>query len=360
MNAFTQLFLANLREFARDRMALFWTLAFPVVFILIFGLIFGRPDTFSADLGLVIEDNGAAAQELAQTLKRVDVLKISEGARQAELDALRGGDRDAVVVIPAGASDAIARAEAAPVELHYDPARSSSQIVVSIVEQSLQSAAQRIRPQPEIFKLNPVTVQAKQLRAIDYLIPGILAMSILNLALFATAQPIISLRSQGVLRRLGATPLGRPTLLAAYIAMRVLIALTQTAIIVAVGVALFGLTMSGSWLLFGGVLLLGTLSFIAIAFLIAAIAKTEESGSALTSALQLPMMFLSGIFFPIEALPGFMRPVTNALPLTYLADALRQVMVSATPYHSMAVNGMVLLGWLVVSGALAIRYFRWE
>jgi ABC-2 type transport system permease protein len=72
------------------------------------------------------------------------------------------------------------------------------------------------------------------------------------------------------------------------------------------------------------------------------------------------MLFLSGIFFPVEALPSFIRPVTNALPLTYLADALRQVMVDATPSHSMAVNGLVLLGWLVGSGLLAIRYFRWE
>jgi ABC-2 type transport system permease protein len=341
-------------------MALFWTIAFPVVFILIFGLIFGRDNAFSADLGLVIEDNGAAAQQLAQTVKSVDIFKISEGSRQDELAALREGKHDAVLVIPAGVSDAIARDVTAPIELHYDPSRNSAQIVVSVVEQVLDGAAQRIKPRPEVFTLNRVTIQAKQLRGIDYLIPGILAMSILNLALFATAQPIISLRSQGVLRRLGATPLPRPTLLAAYIAMRVLIALIQTGIIVAVGIALFGLTMGGDWLVFGGVLLLGTLAFIAIAFMIAAIARTEESGAALLSAIQLPMLFLSGIFFPVEAMPGFLRPVTDALPLTYLADALRQVMISATPYHSMLVNSLVLLGWLVVSSALAIRFFKWE
>jgi ABC-2 type transport system permease protein len=360
MTAFTQLFLANLREFARDRMALFWTIAFPIIFILIFGLIFARDNGFSADLGLVIEDQGAVAQNLAQTFKGVDVFKISEGNRQDELAALREGKRDAVLIIPAGASDAISHAATAPIELHYDPSRNSSQIVVSVVGEVLQSAAQRIKPQPEVFKLNLVTVQARQLRSIDYLIPGILAMSILNLALFATAQPIISLRSQGVLRRLGATPLPRSTLLAAYIVMRVLIALIQTGIIVAVGIILFGLTMAGSWLVFGGVLLLGTLAFIAIAFVIAAIARTEESGGALTSAVQLPMLFLSGIFFPVSIMPDFLRPVADALPLTYLADALRQVMVSATPDHSMATNTLVLLAWLVVSSALAVRFFRWE
>jgi ABC-2 type transport system permease protein len=360
MKAFTQLFLANLREFGRERMAVFWTIAFPVLFILIFGLIFTRDTTFSTDLGLVVEDRGATGQELARAFKRVNIFKSSEGRRQDELAALRDGKRDAVVIIRAGVSDAVAHVTPAPIELHYDPARSSSQVVLSVVDQVLQAAAQRIRPRPEVFRLSRVTVQAQQLRGIDFLIPGILAMSILNLALFATAQPIISLRSQGVLRRLGATPLPRPTFLAAYIGLRVVIALIQTGIIVAVGAVLFNLTMAGNWLALSGVLLLGTLAFIALAFLIAAVARTEESGTALTSVVQIPMLFLSGIFFPIEAMPGFMRPVADALPLTYLADALRQVMVSATPYHTMIVNTVVLLAWLVGASALAIRFFRWD
>jgi ABC-2 type transport system permease protein len=360
MKAFSQLFLANLREFARDRMALFWTLAFPVVFILIFGLLFGRSSTITTDLGLVIEDQGPAAQTLAQAFKALSAFKITEEGRQNELAALREGKRDAVLIIPAGASAAVSQNATAQLELHYDPVRSSSQIVLSLVGQVLQDAAQQLRPQPEAFSLNRVTVQAKQLQGIDYLIPGILAMSILNLALFATAQPIISLRSQGVLRRLGATPLPRSILLAAYIVMRLAIALLQTGIILAVGMALFGMTMEGNWLILCGILMLGTLAFIALAFLIAAVARTEESGSALTSAIQLPMLFLSGIFFPIEVMPSFLRPVADMLPLTYLADALRQVMVAATPYHSMLVNSLVLLAWLLGSSALAIRFFKWE
>lgn len=360
MKAFTQLLLANLREFARDRMAIFWTVAFPVLFIVIFGLIFSNNDSFSADLGLVVEDGGAPAQKLVQTFKDAKVFKITNGSREDELAALSAGDRDAVLIIPAGVSEAVGSAGTAPIELHYDPARNTSQIVVSIVQQTLAGVSQEVRPQPEVFALNQVPIQSKELRSIDYLIPGILAMSILNVALFATAQPIISMRVQGILRRLGATPLPRTTLLAAYITMRVLISLFQTIIIIAVGKLLFGLTLTDNWALFGTTLLLGTLAFIAIAFLIAAVARTEESGSALTSAVQLPMLFLSGIFFPIKALPAFMQPVTNALPLTYLADALRQVMVGATPDHSMAVNTLVLLGWLLVSGALAVRFFKWE
>jgi ABC-2 type transport system permease protein len=70
------------------------------------------------------------------------------------------------------------------------------------------------------------------------------------------------------------------------------------------------------------------------------------------------VLFLSGIFIPIEAMPGFLRPVVDLLPLTYLAGALRQVMIEATPYQSMLINSVVLLAWLVGAGALAIRFFK--
>ena len=76
--------------------------------------------------------------------------------------------------------------------------------------------------------------------------------------------------------------------------------------------------------------------------------------------VQFPMMFLSGIFFPVDIMPDFMRPVMDAIPLSYLGDAFRQIMVDATPVHSMAVNIGVLAAWLVVSMVLAIRLFSWE
>jgi len=80
----------------------------------------------------------------------------------------------------------------------------------------------------------------------------------------------------------------------------------------------------------------------------------------LIQIIQFPMLFLSGIFFPIEFMPDFMRPVLAAIPLTYLGDAFRQVMVEATPLYPLWVDIAVLGGWLVVSMILAIKLFRWE
>ena len=100
--------------------------------------------------------------------------------------------------------------------------------------------------------------------------------------------------------------------------------------------------------------------FIALGYLIAAVARTVETASGISSAINFPMMFLSGIFFPLAFLPAFLAPVVRALPLTYLADAIRQVTMGSTPDFPMWVDIAVLGGWVVVCAALAARFFRWE
>ncbi len=149
-------------------------------------------------------------------------------------------------------------------------------------------------------------------------------MSIMNLGLFATAQPLIALRTQGVLKRLGATPLPRSTLLAAYVALRVTTAGLQAALIVSSGVLLFDVAMSGSWLAFAGWVLLGTLTFIAIGFFVAATARTEKSGTIFDEPDQLPNAHLVGCLFSGRRPAG----VRHAGCTGYPADLCRRC---ATP-----------------------------
>ncbi|HEY1014525.1 MAG TPA: ABC transporter permease [Herpetosiphonaceae bacterium] len=369
MNAFKQLFLANLREFVRDRMSLFFTLAFPIMFILLFGVIFAGDNKINATVGLAVADQGPVGLELAKTLESLPKqqpvednllsgLKFERGA-QADLEArLKTGDLDAVIIIPAGASVA-ASDQPAAVELLIDQ---SSQVlgpllrgvVGGVVEQTDRAIT---NSQPALtLAVRPVL--SENLRQIDLLIPGILCMSIMNLGLFGTAQPMIAMRTQGVLKRLGATPLPRATVLAAYVALRLVIACLQTALTIGIGVLVFDVAVVGSWLAFAAWTLLGTLTFIAIGFFIAAIAKTEESGTALTNLLNFPMLFLSGVFFSVNA--SFLQPIVKAIPLTYFVDALRQTMINAPPVNPLWVDGAVLAAWLVVMTALSVRFFRWD
>ena len=375
MKAFRALYLANVREFARDRTALFLTVAFPVLFILIFGLIFSRGAQFEARVGIALEDQGSVAQQLATTLERLPGTESSDeghdnpyagliferGERAALQDRLKGGELDAVVIIPAGTSEAVLNGRPARIDLQVDASQqSTAAFVQSLVGGVVEHTDRMLTQRDPMLQLEVRPVLAVSLRPIDSLIPGILAMSIMNLGLFATAQPLITLRTQGVLKRLGATPLPRSTLLAAYVALRLTTALVQTMLIVGIGVVAFDVAMLGNWLMLAGWVMLGALTFIAIGFFVAAIARTEESGTAFINLVNLPMLVLSGVFFPVSSLPDFLRPLVRAMPLGYVADALRQTMLGAPPINAPWINLAVLVAWLVAMTGLAIRGFRWD
>jgi ABC-2 type transport system permease protein len=375
MKMFKELFLANWREFSRDRTALFFTIAFPILFIVLFGLIFRSPGRFDETVGIALEDQGPVGQQIASTLEALPTGQPGQDAAdnpfakmtfergtQADLAGrLQRGDIQALVVIPEGTSAAAGAGQTAVVQLQVDQ---TSQVFApfmrGVLDQIVKQAdpvASKVTP---ALRLEVRPVLADSLQAIDFLIPGILAMSIMQLGLFATAQPLIALRTQGVLKRLGATPLPRTTLLLAYIALRLLIALIQTTIIITVGTLLFHVSMVGNWLALFGWLMLSTLMFIAIGFFIAAVAKTEESGTAITNLVNFPMLFLSGVFFQVSGMPSYLQPFIKAMPLTYTVDALKQTMIGAPPVNGQLVNLGVQLAWLAAMTVLAVRFFKWD
>lgn len=361
MKAFTQLYLAALKEFTRERMTIFWTLAFPVLFILLFGAIFSGNSNSKIDVGLVVEDKGPAGTQLAEVFRNIPVFKIAEGTRDDKLAAMKKGDLRGVIILPDGLSQAVAQKKATSIEVYFDPAQQqTSQIVVGITQQVAEEADRRISGAPTLLMIEQKSIQSQQTRFIDFFVPGMLAMAIMQLGLFGTAQPIVQLRDQGVLRRLGATPLPRATILASQVAMRLTIALFQAAVIVLIGMLLFQVPMLGNWLVLLGFVLLGAAMFIALGYVIAAFSKNQESAAGISSILSFPLMFLSGLFIPIELMPDFLKPIVQIIPLTYLADALRQEMVASNPIHPIGLDAGVLAAWLVASAVVAVRFFKWE
>jgi ABC-2 type transport system permease protein len=174
------------------------------------------------------------------------------------------------------------------------------------------------------------------------------------------AIPLAAQREKLIFKRLAATPLRRWSLVGGTVLMRLMIAAVQTVVIVAIGTLVFDVRVLGNPLLVAFIVALGALTFIAVGFVIGSFARTEEAANAIASVTQFPLMFLSGIFFPIEFMPDVLQPIAAVLPLTYLGDALRQVMVGGSPYVPLALGLAVLTGWLVVCMGIAARFFRWE
>lgn len=363
MSTVFSLYFANMKEFIRDRAALFWTFAFPIFFIVLFGAIFSGNSSPSYTVGLVNQDNGPVSAQLAQVFEHdVKPFKVTAGTYDGEISALKKGNIDLVIVLPAGMSQTVTQGHTAQVRIYLDPTKdpTNAQIEQTIVAQVLEgfnrAATQAVPP----LALAVDSITSHTLRSIDFLMPGILAMSLMQLGLFATATPLVSLRQEGVLRRLGATPLPRWQLISGQLLMRLTIGMAQAALIVGISVAAFNVQIQGNVLALAGLTLLGALAFISMGYLIAAIAKSVESASGISSAINFPMMFLSGIFFPLALLPAFLAPVVRAMPLTYLADAFRQVTIGGAQTFPMWLDIAVLAVWAVVCTALAARFFKWE
>lgn len=362
MRALHALVLANLRSFLRDRLALFWTLAFPILFVILFGSIFssGGPSTFV--VGWVDEDGTPAAAGLRQGFASTGLLELRDHARDDALAAMRDGDLTAVIVVPPGTGAAMAGsgASAAALEVYTDPSQQTTSTTVTQVVQQVVGAANLVAAgATPVLTVAPRSLQTQDLGAAAFFVPSILAMALMQLGVFS-AIPLVEQREKLILKRLGATPLPRWTLVASNIVVRLLIALVQTVLIVAIGLALFDVSIIGSLLLMLGFVVLGAVTFIAIGYVIASFARTEEAANGITSVVQFPMMFLSGIFFPIAFMPAFLQPIAALMPLTYLGDALRQVMVGGVPYAPLWLDALVLTGWLVVCFLISARWFRWE
>jgi ABC-2 type transport system permease protein len=361
MSTVLSLFAASVKEFVRDRAALFWTFAFPILFIVLFGVIFAGDNSTTYTVGMVNQDDGQVGAELTQEFSRVKPFSIKTGTYDAQMDLLKRGQLDMVIVIPAGVSQQVTRGQQARVQLYYDPSRnlSNAQIELNIVQQVVTGFNQGLTRVTPPLAVAANSVQTTAVRAVDFLVPGILAMSLMQLGMFATATPLVSLRQEQVLRRLGATPLPRWRLLVSQVLLRVCIGLAQTLVILGIGAAVFGVHLGNPVMVFGFVLL-GAIAFISMGYLIAAVSKTVETASGIASAVNFPMMFLSGIFFPIAAIPAFLTPIVRALPLTYLGDAIRQVMIGSTPEFPIIVDVAVLAAWTAVCSLLAARLFKWE
>jgi ABC-2 type transport system permease protein len=360
MHALLLLTVANIKSFTRDRAAMFWTLAFPLIFVVLFGSIFSGGNN-QRSVGFADLDGSAAAAQLKAAFGSIDGVELVDGSEEDLVARMKKGEVSAVIVVPQGYADSVAAKTApAAVRVYTDPSQSSADAATrQLVGFVLSAVNQAATGQPPAVRPEFQPIQTNDLTFISYLVPSILGMSLMQLGVFASI-PLVADRQKLILKRLQATPLRRWQLVGSNVLMRLLIAIVQTAIIVGVGSALYHVQIAGSWLLIGALILLGSLAFIALGYVIASFAETEDAANGMTSAVQFPLMFLSGTFFPIDQMPDALRTVARALPLTYLGDGLRQVMVDGTPFAPLWVCFAFLAVWLVVCFGIAARFFRWQ
>jgi ABC-2 type transport system permease protein len=336
---------ASVRMFLRDRPAFFFTFAFPIMFMVLFGLIFGAGGSSKPTVDIV------GSGPLRQALERSDALKLKAQPDEAHaLKRVRDGDEPAAVLL----SDGRARLVYSATSLVEAP------VVISVVRGVVDGFNLRAANVTPTVRLASERVEAQSLDYVDLLVPGLLAMAIAQSAAFGVAFSIVAWRQKGMLRRLRLTPLPLVEFAAGRVVFHLMIALVQAVILLTVGRLLFGVHLVGNVLVLLPLVLVGSVAFIALGLCIGGRVNTEDATAALSNLIVLPMTFLGGVFFPLSAAPTPVRVIAHFLPLTYLAEGLQDVAVRDHSFASTLPNLGALALFAVALAVLALRLFRWQ
>ncbi len=361
--AFRALSVASMKMYFRNRTALFFSLFFPIVFIGIFGFIF-KNSSASFKIDLVNQSQTELSQQFVTAIGKVPAFKIKHVSESDAATDLNKNNADLVVIIPSDFGRTGKHDQLMPSQIiaHYNKANpQNGQAAAQIIQQLAGSFNDTITREPKIITLDATGVTTKNLSYIDFLLPGMVGLSIMQLGIFSVAFSFVSYKTTGVLRRLQATPVHPSDFLTAQAVTRLIVAVLQTTLLAGMGVLLFGFHLSyGSWPTFLVLALLGSAIFQAFGFAIAGWAKNEDQAQPVAQLIQFPMMFLSGTFFPRDSFPHLLQILTAYLPLTFLTDALRQVANNGATLMDVRADLLGLIVWGIVVGFIAVRVFSWE
>lgn len=367
MRGYGQLTLAQLRLFWRNKKVLFWTLLFPVFFMLVLGSFLGNANSTTVEAVVIDQDGSPTSKNLAGKFGDVQGLHVKEANDLAGAKKLlEKGDTQLIVVIPKGYGEwSISKEKKQEnpqkVILYYDETKiNTSQLGLSVMNQVIDGISKQMTGYRPVLVADSTPLRSLDLGYIDFLVPGIVAMMIMSNNMNGVAGQIASWRERGILRRMQTTTLAPGAFIAAQITSRLLLNGIQALILILIGYFVFGTQVNGSWLLLIFFIILGTLTFMSIGFIIASLAKDPEQAGPMAGFLSFPMMFLGGVFFPISSMPDFLQGVVQVIPITHLTTAIRAIMNLGAGFQELWISGIVLAGWAIVAFTVSALTFKWE
>lgn len=358
MHTILTLTKASAKMFVRSRQALFFTLFMPLVIMVIFGMIgFDKPQHF--DIGAVAAPIGKDSPFINQ-LGSISVFDVHFGTLDEELTQLREGNRVVVLEIP---DSFLASEITEPQTLKTyvnEGQQAQAQAVISILNQFLDKANLVAAGAPTLFTLKQELINAQNLTYIDFLMPGLIAMAVMQMSIFSVAFLFVQYKEKGVLKRLLATPMQPAQFVAANVITRLVVSVVQAAIFIIVGILILKAHVLGSYFLMLLIVILGTLMFLGIGFSVSGISKTVDSVPAFANLVAFPMLFLGGVFFPLTSMPSWLQHIAKYLPLTFFSSALRDVATKGAGFIDVWHDLLAMLIWAAIFIAIAIYTFGFQ
>ncbi|MDQ0254769.1 ABC-2 type transport system permease protein [Evansella vedderi] len=336
MKQFKEMFVAQLKLTFREKQAWFWGIFFPVILMTIFMVIFsGSSDNeFSAKVAIVDENPNPGSQMMLQQISQIPVLEVKNGkpvTREIAEELVKDQEVHAAIVLPEG-EDATSILLVVNRENEQGVTTQALSGMLNNLVQQANLTAVGATPTYEL-QFESITSGSNEINYTDFLLTGMIALAIAQGGMFGMVD-LVEMRRKGLIKRLRMTPANMNIFGLSDMVMRLLFSIIQIILLSLIGVLIFGANLYINFPSLLIVFLLGALSFNALGYFFSSFSKTSEAYMGVANIFSFIMMFLSGIFFPIETMPEWIQPISNILPLTYFVEGLRESMVYSTSVFS--------------------------
>ena len=377
----------DLTELFRNRLGLVLLILMPLFMMVMIGFIYPSNNTLSnvpvalANQDAPFHNSTVGSQAFLTVLQGINnstgMLTITNATGTDEIkDLVQKGNVEGGIVIPSNFTESILNGEQGVIIIVTDQSNpqvsATIQAALSVVFDQMgtmlaQQNVQRLNPavnaSNSLAIVKPYSVQTVGVVSgtpsyFDFIAPGIMAMTVMMSVMTGLPVAISQEKEIGTLDGMMVAPINRLSIILGKTLAQTARGLLQGAIILVLAAGLFHVAIQGSILLVFALLLLGVFSFVGLGIVITSFAKDQETAQMMMMTLMFPMMFLSGVFFPIQLMPWFMQDISRVLPLTYASQALRKVMVlgAGIPDITTELTIMIVFGAIMI--AIALPVFR--
>ncbi len=335
------------REFRREPSAFFFVIFMPILWMAILGFAFSNPARETYDVGWMKSATGFHGTTL-EALKKNPRVRVMEGEDEELTAAMTRGQIQLIVAYSAAVPQGVT-------EYIYDPANRESLHARDFIDDYLQRAAGRNDPLPT----SDEKIDIPGTRYIDFLVPGLIALSIMTSSLFGTGMLIVSNRRENLLKRYLATPMRPMHYIVSHIFGRCFILAVEVTTILLAAYAMFRFVPAGGLGILVAFALLGAAAFTALALLCASRTANPATMNGLTNLVSIPMMLVAGVWFSRGNFPEWIAGPARYLPLTALVDGLRRIALEGATFAQLGQETAVLAAYLLLGAIAATKSFKW-
>lgn len=355
----------NTKRFFRDKLAIFFTVGFPLIFLFVFGGLNSGSKDLNFNIALINESQSSFAQDFVKKAEEGGVLKVNKEVTtlDAAKDRMSRSELDAAIVLPAGFGQ-VGEGQQTPSGqakvIYTQNNEQSGQALSSILDAQFKAINQQFVNAPVPFTVSSERLNEKSLSAFDYTFAGLLGFAIIGMGIFGPVNVFPELKKMGILRRLSTTPLRVWQYFLATMIGQAVIGLLALAVMFAVAVGLFKLQVVGNYFELAGFLVFGIVMILGIGLALGGWARNERQAAPLSNIVVFPMMFLSGTFFPRFIMPEWLQNVSALLPLTPVIDGIRLITTEGKHLIDILPQIGLIGAWMIVIYIIAFKVFRWE